>query len=141
MNQKPTITVAAALIFDTQNCVLITQRPMGSHLAGMWEFPGGCIEENETPQQALQREIKEEIGIDVTVGQLYLRESFAYDIKNIDISFYLCSQADSSQQPQTLEVADWRFVNLSGLQDYSFPPADQNCIKRLFQNDFILNKK
>ena len=136
--KKPTIKVVAALIFDAQNRAIITQRPEGAHLAGLWEFPGGRIEKNETPEQALIREIKEEIGLNITVGQLYLQKTFEYDIKNIDIAFYMCQQADLNQQPKNIEVADWRFVELSALKDYEFPPADRSLIKKLEKLDYML---
>ena len=114
--KKPTIKVVAALIFDAQSRIIITQRLEGSHLAGLWEFPGGRIEKNESPELALKREIKEEIGLDITVGQLYLQNTFEYDTKNIDIAFYMCRQSDSHQQPQAIEVADWKLVRLSELE-------------------------
>ncbi len=135
--KKPTIKVVAALIFDSQNRVIITQRQEGSHLAGKWEFPGGRIENDETPEQALKREIKEEIGLDIAVGQLYLQDTFEYDIKNIDIAFYMCSQSDGNQQPQAIEVADWKLVRLSKLERYEFPPADRNLINQLLEFDFM----
>jgi 8-oxo-dGTP diphosphatase len=67
---KPYIKVVAAVIGDKQGRFLVTQRPEGQHLAGYWEFPGGRIEEGETPQEALTREIQEELAVNISVGEL-----------------------------------------------------------------------
>ena len=137
---KPTILVVAALIFDSENQVLITQRPERQDLADYWEFPGGRIEEGETPKQALVREIKEELALQISVGDLYLRDSFEYEAKIVDISFYLCTQNHPKQNPQCIEVADWKWVRLSELHQYEFPPADDKLIRHLLEYDFLLCK-
>lgn len=134
---KPTIYVSAALIFDNQNRIIISRRPQGSHLAGYWEFPGGTIESGETPEQALMREIKEELALDIRVGQLYMQDVFEYDEKIVDISFYMCNQTDPAQKPQALEVAEWKRVRLSALEEFKFPPADEELIRQLLEFDFM----
>ena len=63
-NNKPIVLVAACALIDTDGRILIAQRPEGKSLAGMWEFPGGKVEEGETPEQALIRELNEELGIE-----------------------------------------------------------------------------
>ena len=62
----PTVLVVAAALFDSANRVLITKRPEGKMMAGLWEFPGGKVDRNELPEEALIREIKEELGIDIS---------------------------------------------------------------------------
>lgn len=137
---KPKIKVVAALLFDGQNKVLITKRPEGTHLAGMWEFPGGRIETNETPEQALVREIKEELALDITVGELFYQDTFEYDEKIVDISFYMCNLTDKNQSPQAIEVAEWKQVYISELTDFQFPPADKALIQQLTEFDFMFCK-
>ena len=134
---KPTIPVVAALIFDAQNRIIITRRPQGTHLAGMWEFPGGRIESGEASEQALLREISEELALDIKVGQLYLQDVFEYENKIIDISFFMCSQDNPIQEPQALEVAEWKRVRLSELEQFEFPPADKELIRQLLEFDFM----
>ncbi len=134
---KPTIYVSAALIFDNQNRIIISRRPPGAHLAGYWEFPGGTIESGETPDQALAREIKEELDLDIRVGQLYMQDVFEYDEKIVDISFFMCSQTNPAQKPQAIEVAEWKQVRLNELDRYQFPPADKELIRQLLEFDFM----
>ena len=128
---KKSYSVVAALLFDKDGRILITQRPAGAHLEGYWEFPGGTIEDNESAEEALLREIKEEINLDIKVNKLFWRERFDYDVKIIDIRFYFCEISHKTQQITPLQVADFRWVNLAELQNYSFPPADQALVKRL----------
>lgn len=69
--QKKHLYIAAGIIRDPQNNIFIAQRPMGSHMGGFWEFPGGKLESNERPEDALVRELEEEIGIIATEYQLF----------------------------------------------------------------------
>jgi 8-oxo-dGTP diphosphatase len=131
---KKAYNVAAALLFDEQKRILITQRPAGSHLAGFWEFPGGTIEDNESAQDALVREIKEETGLDIKAGKLYWQDCFEYDVKIINISFYFCRRLNEHQKITPLEIADFRWIRLDELQNYKFPPADEALINRLLKN-------
>jgi len=130
---KKSYNVAAALIFDEQNRILITQRPASSHLAGYWEFPGGTIEKDESAQDALVREIKEEINLDINARELYWQDCFEYDIKIINISFYRCERLNSRQQIVPLEIADFCWAKLEELKNYKFPPADEALISRLLE--------
>jgi mutator protein MutT len=134
---KPIVHVVAALIFDDHNRLIITRRPEGKHLAGMWEFPGGRIEPDETPQQALVREIREELNLEIEVGALYYQDLFEYDVKSVDISFFHCRQKNTADEPQAVEVAEWKRVRLSQLEQYEFPPADTALIRQLLEFDFM----
>lgn len=131
MKSKPTIRVTAAVIYNSQNNILITMRPPGSQWGGYWEFPGGRIEDGETAQQALQREIKEELALAIVVEQRLYKKMFEYEDKYVDIVFYRCRPTVEAQTPQTLEVADWRWVQASELPAYKFPPADLAFIQFL----------
>lgn len=131
MLSKKSYNVVAALLFDQDGKILITQRPAGSHLEGLWEFPGGTIEEGESPEQALLREIKEEINLDIKVKKLFWQERFEYDVKKIHISFYLCAITPGRQEVVPLEVADFRWVTIEELPNYKFPAADEALLEKL----------
>ena len=133
---KSTILVVAALIFDSESQVLITQRPEGQDLADYWEFPGGRVEPGETPQHALRREIIEELGIQISVRDMYFRDSFKYETKIVDLSFYLCKQINPRQLPRCIEVADMKWVPLPDLKQFKFPPADEALIRQLVEHNF-----
>ena len=130
---KQTIRVSAALIFDDQNKIIITRRPEGSHLGGMWEFPGGKIESGESAEQALVRELAEELALDIKVGTLYFQNVFEYNEKFVDISFFMCTQTDPAQEPQAVETAEWRRVRLIELEQFEFPPADKEVVRQLLE--------
>lgn len=87
MEQKPFIRVAAGVILDQQGNVLLAQRPEGKPWAGWWEFPGGKIEQGETPHQALIRELKEELGIDVDKTYPWVSFVYEYPKNKVELSF------------------------------------------------------
>lgn len=91
MNTLKTVYVVAAILRNAQNQVLIVQRPLNKELGGYWEFPGGKIEPGEAPKKALQRELKEELNIDVSAEDLASLTSFTHQLhhKNITFSFYI----------------------------------------------------
>lgn len=125
------IEVAAALIF-TKAGLLIAQRPPGVHLAGLWEFPGGKREPAESYERCLVREIREELGCEVTVGPLLHEEDHDYPEKRVRIRFFKCSLA--SGEPQALGCATFRWVLSSDLLHYTFPEADQALLEHLLEH-------
>lgn len=125
------IKVVAALLFNERGEILITQRPRGSHLAGLWEFPGGKIHPDETPEAALIREVKEELDVDIQVDALFWQGTFDYTEKVVDLSFYTCSFINGFQQVTPIEVDDFRWVPVHQLSKFEFPPADTELINRL----------
>lgn len=88
----PTVLVVAVALIDADGRVLIAQRPEGKKLAGLWEFPGGKVEPGERPEQALIRELQEELGIDVNEACLapFVFASHAYDLFHLLMPLYLC---------------------------------------------------
>ncbi len=118
-----TIVVAAAVIIE-EGRVLLTQRKAGTHLAGAWEFPGGKVEPDEDPRDALIRELAEEIGVTVTVGDIVEVTFHRYPSKNVLLLFYEARLSPGSPEPQALDVAAVKWAEAADLRDELFPPAD-----------------
>ena len=125
---KKQIEVSAALIF-LQSKLLITQRRVGTHLGGLWEFPGGKRESNETFEQCLVREIREELGIEIVVGELFEEISHAYADKAVHLKFFVCKLI--SGKLQTLDCAAFKWVEKAELAEFEFPTADARLLDKL----------
>jgi 8-oxo-dGTP diphosphatase len=115
--------VAAAVIIERDR-VLLTQRKPGTHLAGLWEFPGGKIEPGEDPRDALVRELREEVGVDVRVGAIFEVTFHRYDANSVLLLFFEATRPPGSPEPRALDVADVRWAALDELSEEAFPPAD-----------------
>ena len=122
------VVVAAAVVIR-QGRVLLTRRAEGQHLAGMWEFPGGKLEEGESPEAAVVRECREECGIEVEVTDILDVTHHRYPEKDVLLLFYRC--ALRSGEVEHLEVADHAWVAPSELGDYTLPPADARVVARI----------
>jgi 8-oxo-dGTP diphosphatase len=125
------IAVVAAVIED-QDRFLVTRRPEGVHLAGMWEFPGGKIDEAETHAQALRREIREELDADVEVAELVFQTAHAYPERTVVLYFYRCRLVG---EPRPLLGQQMRWVPRRELTTLGFPPADEQLIRQLTESD------
>ena len=128
MTAPPGVVEVVAAVIERGGRVLITRRPPGTHLAGLWEFPGGKREPGEAPGQALEREIHEELGAQVTVGEVIDTVEWLYPDKRVRISFFRCALASDLAPPGALEIA---WVERGELARYEFPPADAALIDRL----------
>ena len=124
---KP-IDVAAGLVFHQQK-LLITQRLEGSHLAGLWEFPGGKREPGETFEGCLVRELREELGIEVALGQAFEEITHDYPGKTVHLKFFLCRLAKG--EPRAIGCAAYEWATRESLAKRDFPPADQQLLGRL----------
>ena len=124
----PPIEVCAAVIYQ-QNNILITLRPPDKKLGGYWEFPGGKIEAQEPPKAALKRELREELDIEVTVGELLETVHHSYDWGNVVIYAYWCRW--TAGEIKHLEVADHCWVAAERLHDYDILAADQPIIQKI----------
>jgi 8-oxo-dGTP diphosphatase len=121
---KPLVLVAAAALIDVDGRVLICKRPQGKQLAGLWEFPGGKVEEGETPEACLIRELNEELGISVVEACLapFAFTSHGYDSFHLLMPLYLCRRWKGVVQALEHEALAWVRPNI--LADYPMPPAD-----------------
>jgi 8-oxo-dGTP diphosphatase len=124
---KLLLVVACALI-DVDGRVLITQRPEGKQLAGLWEFPGGKIEAGERPEDCLIRELKEELGIDVKQECLapLTFASHAYEEFHLMMPLYICRRWQGIVASGEGQALKW--VYPGRLRDYPMPPADEPLI-------------
>jgi 8-oxo-dGTP diphosphatase len=134
-NTKPLLLVAACALIDIDNRVLLARRPEGKKMAGLWEFPGGKLNPGETPEAALIRELKEELGIDVTASCLapFAFASHEYDRFHLLMPLYLCRRWKGIPTPRENQTLTW--VRAQRLTDYEMPPADKPLIPLL--RDFL----
>ena len=125
-----TLVVACALV-DGDGRVLVAERPAGKNMAGLWEFPGGKVEADETPEAALIRELKEELSIDVTAACLAPLSfaSHAYDDFHLLMPLYVCRKWDGQIVPREGQNTKW--LRPRDLFDLPMPPADKPLIAAL----------
>jgi mutator protein MutT len=124
------IAVVAAVI-EQDGRFLLTRRQPGVHLEGMWEFPGGKIDEGESHEHALRREIREELGADVEVRDLVFDITHEYPERTIALYFYECALVG---EPRPLLGQEMRWVARHELRSLGFPPADAELITRLTES-------
>jgi len=123
----PVVVAAAVVIRD--GCVLLTRRTEGQHLAGLWEFPGGKLEDGESPEEALVRECREECGIEVEVAEILDVTHHRYPEKDVLLLFYRCELRTG--EVRHLQVADHAWVAPPDLDRYPLPPADERVVARI----------
>ena len=130
-----TVLVVAAALVDSDGRVLIAQRPEGKSLAGQWEFPGGKVEEGETPEIALIRELQEELGIVVKQACLapFVFASHTYETFHLLMPLYLIRRWEG--EPEAREHSALKWVRPNAMRDYPMPPADLPLVAWL--SDFL----
>jgi 8-oxo-dGTP diphosphatase len=109
--------------------ILLTRRPPGRSQAGRWEFPGGKVHAGETDEQALARELEEELGVTARVGEAYLTVEHAYPDLRISLAIYVCEL--EGQEPRCIDVAEIAWVPPEALLNYDLTPADVPVAERL----------
>lgn len=130
-----TVLVSAVALVDRDGRILLAQRPEGKSMAGLWEFPGGKVEQGETPEVALIRELQEELGIDTWASCLapLTFASHSYDDFHLLMPLFICRKWEGIARPQEGQSLKWVFV--SDLRNYPMPPADIPLIAIL--RDFL----
>ena len=124
-----TVDVVAALIRDETGRYLVTRRRHGTHLAGLWEFPGGKREADETLEQSLARELTEELGATFTVDERVETVPWSYPEKTVILHFFRCRHVSGAIEPREGQLMEW--VAPADLGRYEFPPADEVLLARL----------
>ena len=131
MSGRKILLVAACALVDTDGRVLLTQRPEGKQLAGLWEFPGGKVEPDESPEAALIRELSEEIGI-VTKEACLAPLTFAshsYETFHLLMPLFVCRRFEGTARGLEGQALKW--VRPRDMRDYPMPPADAPLIPYL----------
>ena len=125
------VLVAACALLDPDGRVLIAQRPLGKPMAGLWEFPGGKVEQGEAPEQTLIRELKEELGIVVNAACLapLTFASHSYPDFHLLMPLYVCRRWEGTVR--ALEAQQLAWVRPNRLRDYPMPPADEPLVSHL----------
>ena len=130
-DSTPGRLVVVAAVIEENDRFLVTRRQQGVHLAGLWEFPGGKIDQAETHQSALRREIREELDADVQVHELVFHTTHAYSDRSIALYFYRCTLTGT---PRPLLGQDMQWAPRTALRSLGFPPADEELIRLLTES-------
>jgi len=130
LSPRTSIEVAAGLVFR-QGLLLLTQRPTGGHLGGLWEFPGGKREPDETFEECLHRELREELGIEVDVQELVESMTHDYPERTVHLRFFRCRWL--RHEPQPLGCPAFAWTDRDSLARYELPAADARLLDKLRQ--------
>ncbi|MBE2182463.1 MAG: A/G-specific adenine glycosylase [Anaerolineae bacterium] len=134
----PHYQVTAGLIWNQRGELLIAQRPLKGLLGGLWEFPGGKQETGETLTDCLRRELREELNINVDVGELFTVVKHAFTHFKITLHAFTCRYHEGSGEPEAIGVKDWAWVAPGDLERYAFGKADRQVIAHLLSRDQML---
>jgi 8-oxo-dGTP diphosphatase len=126
------VHVAAGVVLNNQQQVLLALRPIDKHQGGLWEFPGGKVEAGETVQAALARELYEEINLTVLAAEPFLIQEHDYSDKHVKLDVWLVTRFIG--EPQGKEGQELRWVALSALANYQFPAANQVVVDALLKH-------
>lgn len=127
----PIVTVSAAALIDTDGRILLAQRPEGKHMAGMWEFPGGKVEAGESPDDAVRREMMEELGVDLCEHciQPFTFITHEYDAFTLVLLLYIARRWEGIPEGKEGQALKW--VYASEMKHLPMPPADVPLVAML----------
>jgi mutator protein MutT len=123
-----TTVVVAAAVIERAGRLLVTRRQAGTHLGGLWEFPGGKCASGEALAACLARELREELGVAVAVGRELLETTHVYPERRVELHFFQC---DLASEPTPVLGQQMRWIDRRELASLEFPPADAELIRRL----------
>ena len=131
----PILLVAAVAMVDVDGRVLLAQRPVGKAMAGLWEFPGGKVDAGETPEACVVRELREELGVDITQSCLapFTFASHRYDEAHLLMPLYLCRVWKGTPHPREGQALKW--LRPRAMTALAMPPADAPLVAML--RDFL----
>ena len=132
-SEVSTVVIVAAAVIRRHGKVLITRRPAGAHLAGLWEFPGGKVEADEDPVVAVARECREECAIEIAVRDIFDVTFHRYSDKSVLLLFYACDLP--AGEPKNVQIAEHAWVSPGELTRYELPPADAGVVRKLQTNN------
>ena len=130
-NNDDAMKVVGVGVVQEAGRYLITQRRFEDRLGGVWEFPGGKIKPGESDEDCVSRELKVELGIEVSVGEHLDTIRYAYPDRKLELRFYRCVLAKGSPEPRAIDVQDLRWVRPEELIYFQFPKADREIVARL----------
>lgn len=129
--ESPTAVVCAIIV--SGDLILLARRPEGKRLAGLWEFPGGKVEGGETPQEAMHRELKEELECRVIVTRPLTPVVHAYEWGTIELHPFICQLAAGSPPPHPHEHSELAWAKVEDLHSYELAPADLPVVEQLLE--------
>ncbi|BAZ43322.1 mutator protein MutT [Chondrocystis sp. NIES-4102] len=125
--------IGVAVISNQQKQILIDRRKATGEMGGLWEFPGGKVETGETIEACIKREIKEELGLDVVVGDRLI--TITHNYQTFDVTLYVHDCQYITGEPQPIECEEIHWVSAAELNKYQFPAANSQIVKLLQQRD------
>ena len=131
---KDYFDVVAGILINSQNQVLLARHTSSDLYNDLWEFPGGKVEIDEKSFDALSRELKEELGIEMINASQFMKVQYKYEDKNISIKFFIIR--NWHKEPLSLEGQELIWVSLCSLDEYEFLPANTSVVKAL-KNEFL----
>ncbi|ASJ98135.1 8-oxo-dGTP diphosphatase MutT [Shewanella marisflavi] len=123
------VHVAVGIIFDTDNKILLAKRPQHLHQGGKWEFPGGKVEQGETTSEALIRELREEVALEVASTSPLMTISYDYPDKQVYLDIHTVKSFTGQAKGLEGQLIQW--AELADLKDYDFPAANQPIVEKL----------
>lgn len=129
--------MVAAALYGRDGRILIAQRPPGKHMAGRWEFPGGKVDAGESEEAALARELREELGIEVTASHSFMRLAHSYNDRDVELSMWIVDAYRG--EPQSLDGQGLKWVEPARLDEEDILEADKPFIEALQKRACTMN--